>query len=430
MFSLLAVGFSACSNETSVLPDDAGDKPVHIAIALSPEGQNVFTKAVGTTASLITPDDKINTLDIYILDVEGNIEAHVDETAFSFTGEACNQGVTEGELELLPGKKTVYAFANCEGGTFSSLNLATDWTIVPAAVTGNASFNVLPGISADNGFPMSARTTWEVNESVTTYRIEMVRLAAQMSIEIRDERVEKVNVQSLTISGLLPGETHLFRKKKGEVALPERVVLADWLITNESSIAPFYLHETDGEFEVRMQIDKEDNPRVATLVQEIPRNYQFPLIIHVTDYSLDISGQYELAAIGTVVVKKDIGNGYRIELPEGASNISIRICLKSSGTALKNGVTWSCLPETMEHFSMKEGDADCTFVISSKALPAVATGEHPVKLSATFKEGMNDKTVDFDLILDVKALKDGDLKTTKTIPFSLSGQTEPIIIEL
>ncbi|WP_455638423.1 fimbrial protein [Parabacteroides sp.] len=431
---LLAATLAGCSIESGDAPALPENKTVPVRISIAAETPAGTTKADGT-AAIIDPDDRINTLDIYIVDSKGNIEKHVDESDFTFT-QAPSAGATTTPIELSPGTKTVYAFANCPATQFADLGLSATWTTVPKAVTNNQPFDVLPAISSENGFPMSACTTWEIEETTvkaeTTCTIIMVRMAAQLTVSVKDNRATMTDaVESLTIEGLLPQTTNLFRKGKGEVDLSVIKTTPtsphDWSTTNIGNIDSFYLHETKSRFNVSVKIANESSPRTTTFTKEIPRNYIIPLIIHVTDYSLEISGTYELAAIGTVAVKTDIGNGYKIELPEGASNIAITVKLKSKSEYIKDGITWSHTPEIAGlTFS---NDSEASYLVTGQ-VPAI-TGKYPIKLSATLSKTSGNKTLSFDLTIDARALNDDDLTTTtKAVPSSPSGQAEPIIIEL
>ena len=229
----------------------------------------------------------------------------------------------------------------------------------------------------------------------------------------------------------MPQTTNLFRKGKGEVDLPVIKTTPtsphDWSTTDIGNFVSFYLHETKNQFNVSIKITNESSPRTTTFTKEIPRNYIIPLIIHITDYSLEITGSYELAAIGTVAVKTDIGNGYKIELPEGASNIAITVKLKSKSEYIKDGITWGHTPE-VAGLTFSNG-SEASYLITGQ-VPAI-TGEYPVKLSATMNKTGGNKTLGFDLTIDVKRLSDDDLTTTtKAVPSSPSGLAEPIIIEL
>ena len=423
---LLAVGLGGCTYESPAGPGIGGDKPVPVIISLTPEKTAVPAAATGDD------DDAIKTLDLYIVDAAGKVEAHVNKTDFTFTT-AHNAGTTRSTVDLLPGTKTVYAFANCEGNAFSTLSLSDDWTTMPEAVSGNRPIDIFP-INAENGIPMSARTTWEVSELHTTYKVELIRMVAKMKITLQDLRVDQSNkITSLTLNDFLPNQTNLFRQEYGAVELPENPALtwSDWRWVQENnrttslSIAPFYLHETKGTFTVSMAIDGEKPPRTETFTTTIPRNHIYPLTINLTDYSLHIEGSYQLAAIGTIVVKKDIGNGYTIELPEGSSNIQISIKLKENGQKKNNGVTWSC--SSIDHFNVNTSGENATLILSSEAIPAIAA-EHAVTVKATFIKNDESQTIPFNLTLQIRPLENGDL--TKGHPASPLREIQPISIDL
>lgn len=448
---LFAASLTGCSAEMTGASGIPANKPVSVTITLAPEKMETAspTKADDTpvTAPRITDDGKIKTLDIYIIDNEGKVEKHVTESDFTSPGSDDGKATTSSPVELLPGTKTVYAFANCRGNNFSGLGLAdgsTGWTAVPEAVSNNAAFNVIPEITTSNGIPMSASTTWEVKEASettetpqATYPIELVRMAAQMQITIKDERDDKANtsnkITSLTLSGFLSAQTNLFRKASGEIELPgaSSSSLSNWQWTNNDasplSIPSFYLHETTGTFSVSMKIEGEADPRTTTLNTTIPRNRIYPLTIHLTDYSLKIEGTYHLAAIGTVVVSKNIGNGYTIELPEGSSDIEIRIQLKEGKETKTSGVIWSC--ESLPTCFTSNTGSNATLILSGEAIPAIVT-EYPVTVTATFSKGDSKQTRSFDLTIKTRSLTDDDITPAKAVPSHLFGVPQTISIEL
>lgn len=436
---LLTAGLTGCTAETAGASGIPANKPVPVVITLATEKTTVpdTKSASGPVAPTITSDDQIHRFHIYILNDECKIEAHADETDFFTTAtDDGNKGTLSSSLELQPGPKTVYAFANCTGDNFAGLALSSEWKQVPEAVSNNTHFDAVSGINAANGIPMSAYTTWTVtDEANAVYPVKLVRMAARMGITVKDERTDQTNkINSLTIGQLLPATTGLFRTATGKDDLTgsgTTPTLSDWTwerpsgSTEPPSIAPFYLHETNGTFNVSVAIEHED-PRTTTLHRFIPRNRTYPLTIYLKDYVLEIKGSYHLAAIGTVAVKTDIGNGYTIELPEGCSNIEIAIQLKEGATTMTSDVTWEC--ESLPDYLQSNSSAiNATLTLSGNA-PAIAGEAQTVTITASVTKSGSTKTSKFPLIFRINALDNDDL--TKSRSASPHHETLPIDIEL
>lgn len=435
-----ALLLAGCSNEQEERHAGEG-MPVPVTIRLSSESlPGVATKG-GNTAELITPDDRINTLDIYITDGSNRIEKHLTEADFTLN-EASNQG-TSVTFNLKPGAKQVYAFSNADGEAFKSLGLADGWTAVPEAVRTNGAFAVTGAISEKNGIPMSALTRWVVDKNTSGYGVTLVRMVGRMSVRLIDERkpVEENSelgaVTSLALEGLLPDKTCLFRKAKGEVTLPENVQMGNRTIENPQTVTDkdadtpyqFYLHETKGQFTVELQIaDETDNagqlePRRAVLDRMIPRNYHFPLNIYLRDFTLAIEGTYEYAPIGVLPIQKEIAiapGGYEITLPEGSSNIRLKVRLREgTETILKQDVNWEIdnITSDIPGFSKEIAGADApeadraALFLSIPALPAEAS-ETPRTIQIQLKHANHELA--FKLTLKTRALEEGDLTTTKS----------------
>ena len=449
---LLTAGLTGCTAETAGASGIPANKPVPVVITLATEKTTVHdTKsASGPFAPTISSDDQIHTLDIYILNDKGEVEAHADEADFTTATNDGNKGTFSSTLELLPGEKTVYAFANCEGDAFADLALSSGWTTgVPEAVSNNTALDAVSGINTTNGIPMSAYTTWRVTEAAdAAYSVKLVRMVAQMEITIEDERGEQTNkITSLTIGKLLPATTRPFRTATGKDDLPGNATTpapSDWTWTRPAgntappSIDPFYLHETTGtfdEFDVSMGVEGETAPRTTTLHRAIPRNRIYPLTIHLCDYALDITGSYLLAAIGTVAVETEIGNGYTIELPEGCSDVKINIQLKENGKPKQSNVTWSCttLPAYLQSNS---SGANATLELTSAAVPAIVGGGQAgetVTVTAEFTSAKGQSlTRTFPLTFRIIPLTD-DAPTKAGRPSRSASpreETQPIVIEL
>ena len=401
---------------------------VPVTISLQMDEVDQLTKAVNESA--------INTLDVYI--VQGNQTIHLTESDFDHTSWKSTSTV-----ELVDGQTyQIYAIANA-GDSYGET--------APANTAVNA-FSWLD-VQSDAYMPMSTTkdTTWKVSSTQPEYEVRLNRMVAKMNVKIVDERNTKTDITSVTISDLMAGTTNLYREGYGKVSLPTTgATISDWGwdFTNVSwdidaegnKIATypyFYLHENSGSFNVSVEM-KNETPRSATLQRTvIPRNHIFPLVIHLTDYSLDIDVEYQLAAIGTLPVTKEL-NTYSFELPEGCT-YKVTVTPKKNmtgGWATDANWTWT-VPTDFGSGNLKvdpisdaapswpnnaviDGTDDAfSFIGSVVSIPKVEEYKIPIVL----KDG--EVTMKFDLVIKTRPLKDNDTKS-----YSVSAETEAVHIDL
>ena len=148
-----------------------------------------------------------------------------------------------------------------------------------------------------------------------------------------------------------------------------------------------------------------------------------PLNIYITDYSLDISGTYELAPVAVNPFTVNITpNGYTVNLPEGCSNVAMSIKLKDNSSQNEpTGVTWTYTKDgRLEEDLEVESDSNGGLSITSDKITALPTGSVSLHLIAHY----DDKNLEFDVTIHVREL--GDTEWTR----STSSEASPIIIEL
>lgn len=386
---------------------------VPVTISLQMDEVDQLTKAVD--------ENTINTLDVYIYNDNGTtVEKHLTETDFT------NNVAT---VDLTTGQKTIRAVANA-GKNYTSPFDACTW------------------ITNNNEMPMSTTkdTTWEVSSSQSEYEVRLNRMVAKMNVKIVDERADKADdVSSVTISDLMAGTTNLYREGYGKVSLPTTgATISDWGwdFTNESWIddaeenrtatyPDFYLHENSGTFPVSVKVG--NDTRKGSFTKTIPRNHIFPLVIHLTDYSLDIDVEYQLAAIGTLPVTKNL-NTYSFELPEGCTYKVTVTPDKKTGENWATGANWTWtvpdefgsgnlkvdqIPSWPNGTSITGTDYAVSFSGSVVSVPTVEEYKIPIVL----KDG--EVTMKFDLVIKTRPLKDNDTKS-----YSVSAETEAVHIDL
>lgn len=386
---------------------------VPVTISLQMDAVDQLTKAVD--------EDAINTLDVYI--VQGNQTIHLTKSDFDQNWKSI---ITVNLVDRQTYQ--VYAIANA-GNPYD--NTAPKNAAVDA-------FDWL-GVQPNAYMPMSTTkdTTWTVSSSQSVYEVRLNRMVAKMNVKIVDERNTKTDITSVTISDLMVGTTNLYREGYGEVSLPTNVATSDWkwedlTFSNfEANSGDFYLHENSGTFPISVTVGTDS--RTGNLEANIPRNHIFPLVIHLTDYSLDIDVEYQLAAIGTLPVTKKL-NTYSFELPEGCTyKVTVKPDKKTSENwATDANWTWTVpdefgsgnlkvdqIPSWPNGTSITGTDYAVSFSGSVVSVPTVEEYKIPIVL----KDG--EVTMKFDLVIKTRPLKDNDTKS-----YSVSAETEAVHIDL
>lgn len=378
---------------------------VPVTISLQMDAVDQLTKAVLSDEQ----EKAINTLDVYIYNGT-TVEKHLTETDFT------NNVAT---VDLTTGQKTIRAIANA--------NRTTETT-----------FDACTWITNNNEMPMSTTkdTTWNVSSTQSKYEVRLNRMVAKMNVKIVDERADQTNaVGNITIENLLLAQTPLYRSEYGVVASPGEG--NDWNGVGMNDGEYFYLHENSGTFPISVTVGTDS--RTGNLEAKIPRNHIFPLVIHLTDYSLDIDVEYQLAAIGTLPVTKNL-NTYSFELPEGCT---YKVTVKPDKKTGENWATdakWTwTVPTNFGTGNLKVnpingvapswpnnavivGTDDDAFSFSGSVVSVPTVEEY--KIPIVLKDG--EVTMKFDLVIKTRPLKDGD--STKS--YSVSAETEAVHIDL
>ena len=400
------LGWWGC--ESDDMPGSEQGELVPVTIRLTASAPET-TQTRGATAELVDADYKVESLKVYITDGSNTIPLSQDDFTFEGEGESYKGTSTE-TVELIKGKTyQVYAIANAE---------ITDYAT-------NLSVDAISMVNENNAtVPMSAKTEWTI-EGEGTKSIKLVRMVAQMQVSIKNEANKEI--KSLTIAGLCPSQTNLYRKGYKEVEMPTDATYEDWTSSsNFTNIPNFYLHESaEKEFEIKLEVEGEAEARTGSFTRAIPRNCILPLIIQLTDgLSFGIAGTYQYAPIGVLPIVKNINpnGGYEVELPEGASNINIIVQLRSDGQEVTSGdVKWNEPSESIPYFTIEENDEGGTLSITSKAIPAIPAEGITIPLSATY----NSQSCKRNLTIKARELDDSDTRTC-----SASTEAQPIIIEL
>lgn len=395
--------------EADDTPDGSSSgEVVPVTISLQMDEVDQLTKAVD--------ENTINTLDVYIYNDNGTtVEKHLTKTDFP------NNVAT---VDLTTGQKTIRAVANA-GENYTSPFDACTW------------------ITNISEIPMSTTedTTWTVSSSQSVYEVRLNRMVAKMNVKIVDERANKEgDVSAVTISGLKAGTTNLYREGYGEVSLPDKVTKSAWSPSAIQSVLgadgeTFYLHENSGTFPISVTVGTD--VRTGNLEAKIPRNHIFPLVIHLTDYSLNIDVEYQLAAIGTLPVTKKLPvtknlNTYSFELPEGCT-FDVEITPKKGEGNWENASWTVGVPEnTNTSIVLNDPWTEAinnTSIVDSYTFSGKVSAIHPGdSYKCTIPISLTDggKEYNFTIEMSTRPLKDGD----STRSYSVSAETEAVHIDL
>lgn len=385
---------------------------VPVTISLQMDEVDQLTKAVLSDEQ----EKAIKTLDVYIYN-GSTVEKHLTKDNFGDDLQA--------ETTLSEGQKTIYAIANA-GDSYGE--------IAPANTAVNA-FSWLD-VQSDAYMPMSTTedTTWMVSSSQSEYKVRLSRMVAKMNVKIVDERADQTKaVGNITIENLLLAQTPLYRSEYGVVASPGEG--NDWNGVGINDGETFYLHENRGTFPISVIVGTD--VRTGNLEANIPRNHIFPLVIHLTDYSLNIDVEYQLAAIGTLPVTKKLPvtknlNTYSFELPEGCT-FDVEITPKKGEGNWENASWTVGVPEnTNTSIVLNDPWTEAinnTSIVDSYTFSGKVSAIHPGdSYKCTIPISLTDggKEYNFTIEMSTRPLKDGD--STKS--YSVSAETEAVHIDL
>lgn len=366
----LMAAMVACSDEEPIVTPPVGpDEPTEeetileaVTIQFGPEG-TVETRAYGDDNA--RDHEFMNSLIAFIVDAEGQIEVVInatDSTSFTKTLEAQGAGNVDHystTVDLTPGAKTIYAFANmdkvkriaeAEGNspdeksfeaTLKTLKVGDEWPEkYENAVIDNPAATVN---FEDGGFiPMSV-VRRDVNMTVSGQQvnIELVRLVSRVDITLQNQQGAEVTVSDLTMSDFADRVT-LFEPEEKNPSAPSGATNSAKEFTftkplkivsrpDPQEIVSFYVNETWGReapFKISMEIKGKTMTKTMTgntVSETLPRNHILPLALRLAESALYLEVTAQVAPIGgyPVAVYLDGSNKltdtYAIALPEGCT---------------------------------------------------------------------------------------------------------------
>lgn len=350
---LACVALMACTKEIAGEREDSGEEErpgqveeleaVTIRIGAA---ETAETKAMHGDENAVK-GEFIHTLHLFIVNAQNLIERHITVTPQSEDLTAEQQGQAESgnlpqyttTVDLMPGTKTMYAFANMENAVttsdqdmetyLSGLDEGEPWTDdIQSFVIQNPAATV--DIEARKYIPMSVRQEVDLTTDGQRVTLSLVRMVAKVRATLTNRQGAEVKVSGLKMSGFASSAS-LFKQETvnnpaGEEAWTYEDPELDFTLANDSSytIPEFYVNETiGGEYVLTLTIDGvEYEGRLTT--KDILRNRVLPVALNLSDVNLELTITAYVAPIGGYPVKVNLTDptlteNYAINLPEGCT---------------------------------------------------------------------------------------------------------------
>ena len=360
----LMAAMVACSEEEAIVPSPVGpEEPIEeetileaVTIQFGPEG-TVETRAFNGDENA-REHEFMNSLVAFIVDAEGKIEVFINATDSASFIEALNRDGAGNvaqystTVDLKPGTKTIYAFANMDRvrpvgddqtsflTTLKAIAEDTEWNKanVDGVVLSDPASTVNFKEGENQGFiPMSVvRRGVNLTVSGQQVNIELVRLVSRVDITLQNQQGAEVTVSDLTMSDFADRVT-LFEPEENNPAAPTNATNStktfndlDIKVLSQADpteIVSFYVNETWGRtdpFSVALTID-EKKMTGETKGQTIRRNHILPLALRLAESALYLEVTAQVAPIGGYPVsvaldgKDKLTDNYAITLPEGCT---------------------------------------------------------------------------------------------------------------
>ena len=353
----------ACSEEEEIVPSpvepDEPDKETileAVTIQFGPEG-TAETRAFNGDNNA-REHEFMNSLIAFIVDAEGKIEVVINATDSTSFQEALkedgagNVAQYSTTVDLKPGTKTIYAFANMDKvkrvdanetsflDTLKDLQKDANWPEAYAtAIIEDPASKV--NFEEEDFIPMSV-VRRDVNMTVSGQQvnIELVRLVSRVDITLQNQQGAPVKVGKLTMSDF-SDRVALFEPDGENPSAPsgtsnsaKEFTFTDPLEIpsqpDPQEIVSFYVNETwgrDKAFSVALTIVTIDGKEMTgeTKGQTIRRNHILPLALRLAESALYLEVTAQVAPIGGYPVsvaldgQDKLTDNYVITLPEGCT---------------------------------------------------------------------------------------------------------------
>ena len=370
---LLLLGMAACSEEVG----GGGEEP-EVDPRLESVTLHIGAAGTATTRAGFGGDDNarkgefMNSLRVFIVDETGMIEkaiAATDSASFKADleteGAGCVTNYTT-TVDLLPGRKMIYAFANMDkvnrvGGeetaTFddelAALKDGDTWPNMSGYVLSDPA----SGIDLKENFiPMSVRQEVDLTVDNQQVSVALVRLVGRVDVVVNNQQGD-VTIQKLAMSDFAD-RVFLFEQTDGTEDVPTETSyklyekdFGDGIFvpmnTTVFQLDTFYVNETfkrDNPFRITLTM-ADATMGGNTVASAIVRNHILPLQLNLSDVGLELTVTAQIAPIGGYPVTvyttpSPLTDNYAVTLPEGCT-FTVSGKLVTSGSSEKEITNWS-----------------------------------------------------------------------------------------
>lgn len=369
----LFVGLAACSEETEGGGDEPEVDPRLEAVTLHiGASETATTRAFGGDENA-RKGEFMNTLRVFIVDADGMIEKVITamdsatfKTNLETEGAGCVTNYTT-TVDLLPGVKTIYAFANMDNVYRVDETTRTFDDELEALKEGDTWQNLSSYVLSDpakdinlttNFIPMSVQQSVDLTVDNQQVSVALVRLVGRVDVVVNNQQGE-VTVSKLTLSDFAD-RVSLFEQTGETKNSPNDTKYNDYVhdfgetgltipnaTTTPFELDTFYVNETferTEAFTVSLGLANGTTLSGNTQSWNIERNHILPLQLNLSNLDIILTITAQIAPIGgyPVTVYTDeasLTNNYQITLPEGCT-FTISGKLQSSGGINQKVESW------------------------------------------------------------------------------------------
>lgn len=344
------------------------------------------------------------------------------------------QAWTSGEQNgLEAGTYTVYAFANISDH-YGKWNVgsalpgdALPENIVIEDPAGNLDFE------SGKFIPMSAKEEVSVTAATRSVSIGLDRLVAKVRMTVGTTSQGPVTVKNVTFSGyadkvsLIPNASisTLHRDKKYEYTEQFQISASQ-----DKDIPDFYVNETRQGDPFTISVSTTENQGVTYLATtkrttDLPRNSIYPLTLNLNDSELSITAEVYLLAIGASVEDCEVEpvegtqGTYRLRIPYGGLfhlklNNTTDITYDATGCSWQNDPANTLVALKQEYEGEQPGELpeDQGTVTGTSVWGYNSTteipGEYPIYLTAKWRDGTNDFTRKYTILIVPEDMRNFD----------------------